>query len=119
MPSRIDDSLRLDTIADAIASGTAPHPTGAIRAMGFPRGHHVERRLLKKWAVDRAYLLTLADARLRDRRREEAMLAEYERGYADGAAFGRALCAPPVTRQTVAVTTASPSWLSRLFMWGR
>lgn len=84
MARPIDDTQTLDQIADAIVSGSAKHVTGAIRALGIPRGHHDERRLLKKWAAGSEMLLLLANGRRRERQRNDQLIAEYHRGHQDG-----------------------------------
>lgn len=146
MARPIDDTQTLDQIADAIVSGSAKHVTGAIRAMGIPRGHPVERRLLKKWAAGHKLLLIVARGRLRELKRNDELIAEYHRGRQDGwdeafrlvgKVYGSAVPANVLYRPTaseIASTDtrdsrrgsdegfremARPSWWSRLFMWGR
>lgn len=104
MAKLIDDTLMLDRIADAVVSGSAKHVTGAIRALGIPRGHHDERRLLKKWVAGGELLLSKARER-----------SAYKRGYDEG--FARAVA--PWGSYMIAANVVGggeepqPSWFAR------
>ena len=120
MPKAIDDTQMLDRIADAIVSGEAKHPTAAIRAMGYGRGHPVERRLLKKWKDGRRFLLLIAEKR-RDRVARERAIADaaFHNGYSAGRR--EALDAMRQVGESGETVTVQPvirsSWFSRVLMW--
>jgi len=118
MPKAIDDTAALDRIADDIVAGRAKHPTAAIRAMGYGRGHSVERRLLKKWKDGRRVLILIAEGR-RDRKAREHLVATeaYENGYSAGRREALdAMRQIGESGETVQPVIRS-SWLSRALMW--